>query len=125
VIEQMAAMQPSWPVGASALAAGLAMLAVDGPQRRVLPDVTRVRTKLVDAFADAGLEVVPGRANFILVRVGEATAFRTRLLRRGFAVRDCTSFGLPEWVRVAVPVDVAADRLVPAFLASLEASDGT
>jgi histidinol-phosphate/aromatic aminotransferase/cobyric acid decarboxylase-like protein len=120
VIERMAALQASWPVGSSALAAGYAMLAVDVVQRRVLPDVTRVRAKLTDALRSAGLEVVPGRANFILVRVGEAAGFRARLLRCGFAVRDCTSFGLPEWVRVAVPVEVAADRLAPAFLASLE-----
>ncbi len=56
------------------------------------------------------------------MRVGDAPAFRGRLLRRGFAVRDCTSFGLPEWVRVAVPVEAAAGRLIPAFLASIEES---
>jgi histidinol-phosphate/aromatic aminotransferase/cobyric acid decarboxylase-like protein len=120
VIQRMGALQPSWPVGSAELAAGEAMLAVDGPQRSALPGVTRVRTKLTGALKQASLEVVAGRANFILVRVGDAAGFRTRLLRRGFAVRDCTSFGLPEWVRIATPVEVAADRLVPAFLASLE-----
>jgi histidinol-phosphate/aromatic aminotransferase/cobyric acid decarboxylase-like protein len=120
VIERMAALQPSWPVGSSALAAGGAMLAVEGPQRRALAEVTRVRVKLAAALTQAGVDVVAGRANFLLARVGDAAEFRTRLLRRGFAVRDCTSFGLPEWVRVAIPVEVAADRLVPAFVASLE-----
>ena len=120
LIERVARLQPSWPVGAPALAGGLAMLAVDTPQRRALGEVTRVRALLAEALTDAGVEVVPGRANFLLVRVGDAAEFRSRLLRRGFAVRDCTSFGLPEWVRVAVPVEAAARRLVPAFLASLD-----
>lgn len=120
LIARLGRQQQSWAVGAVELAAGLAMLAVDGPQRRARAEVTRVRGMIVQALAEAGLEVAPGRANFLLVRVGDAAAFRGRLLRRGFAVRDCTSFGLPEWVRVAVPVEAAAGRLIPAFIASLE-----
>ncbi len=120
LIGRLARQQPAWPVGAPALAAGLAMLAVDTPQRRALGEVTRVRALLAEALTDAGVEAVPGRANFLLARVGDAAEFRSRLLRRGFAVRDCTSFGLPEWVRVAIPVEAAARRLVPAFLASLD-----
>jgi histidinol-phosphate aminotransferase len=120
MIARLARYQPSWVVGAAEQATGLAMLAVDGPQRRARAEVTRVRGMLAEALTSAGLDVAPGRANFLLVRVGDAPAFRGRLLRRGFAVRDCTSFGLPEWVRVAVPVEAAAGRLIPAFLASIE-----
>ena len=120
LIARLAAAQPSWPVGAAALAGGLAMVSVDAIQRRAVPEVTRVRSHLRRAFKEAGLEVAPGRANFLLVHVGDARGFRERLLRRGFAVRDCTSFGLPEWVRVAVPVEAAARRLTTAFLGRLE-----
>lgn len=120
VVTRLAAVQPSWPVGAAALAAGLAMVTVESQQRRALVEVTRVREFLAQALADGGFEVAPSRGNFLLVRVGDAAAFRGRLLRRGFAVRDCTSFGLPEWVRVAMPVEAAARRLVSAFLASRE-----
>lgn len=120
VVERLGAVQPSWPVGAAALAAGLAMVTVESQQRRALAEVTRVREFLAQALAGAGFEVAPSQANFLLVRVGDAAAFRGRLLRRGFAVRDGTSFGLPEWIRVAMPVEAAARRLVSAFLASRE-----
>jgi histidinol-phosphate/aromatic aminotransferase/cobyric acid decarboxylase-like protein len=120
MIARLAAAQPSWPVGAAALAAGLAMVTVEPQQRRALAEVTRVREFVSRALARGGLEVAPSRANFALVRVGDAAAFRRRLLGRGFAVRDCASFGLPEWVRVAMPVEAAARRLVTAFLASHE-----
>ncbi len=115
LIARLAALQPSWSVGTHALVAGHAMLSVDAVQRAVLPDVTSVRTLLADGFAQRGVEVSAGRANFLLIRVGDASWFRLALLRRGFAVRDCTSFGLPEWVRIAVPVDVAARRVLRAF----------
>lgn len=120
MIARLAAAQPSWPVGAAALAAGLAMVTVEPQQRRALAEVTRVREFVSRALARGGLEVAPSRANFVLVRVGDAAAFRRCLLGRGFAVRDCASFGLPEWVRVAMPVEAAARRLVTAFLASHE-----
>lgn len=120
LVARLAAAQHSWPVGAAALAAGLAMVSVESQQRRALTEVTRVRAFVGEALAGAGLDVAPSRANFLLVRVRDAAAFRGRLMRRGFAVRDCASFGLPEWVRVAMPVEAAARRLVTAFLASLE-----
>jgi len=117
-IAQLAALQPSWSLGAQALAAGQAMLAVDRVQREAVTEVTKVRGLLVTDLAERGVDVVEGRANFLLARVGNASTFRLALLRRGFAVRDCASFGLPEWVRIAVPVEAAARRLLTAFHAA-------
>lgn len=34
-------------------------------------------------------------------RVKDGQAFRSELLRRGILVRDCASFGLPGFVRIA------------------------
>ena len=49
--------------------------------------------------------VPPSRANFVLVPApgGDGGAFRAALLPSGFVVRDCASFGLPGYVRMAVP----------------------
>ena len=39
---------------------------------------------------------------FVLVRTGAAASLRDRLLRRHrVLVRDCSSFGLPDFIRVA------------------------
>jgi histidinol-phosphate aminotransferase len=118
-IARLAALQPSWSIDATAMVAGPAMLTVDAAQRRALAEVTHVRALIAGDLATRGIEVVEGRANFLLVRVGDAATVRLALLRRGFAVRDCTSFGLPEWIRIAVPVEVAARRLLTALHAAL------
>jgi histidinol-phosphate/aromatic aminotransferase/cobyric acid decarboxylase-like protein len=118
-IARLAALQPSWSVDATAIAAGHAMLSVDRVQREATPDLNRTRALIATQLKSQNIEVVEGRANFVMVRVGDAAAVRLALLRRGFAVRDCTSFGLPEWIRIAVPVEVAARRLVNALVAVL------
>lgn len=116
VVARLAHLQPSWAVSSTAIAAGLAGLRVEEQQRWAAAEVTRSRDELTGALRAGGLEVRDSRANFILVRVGDASAFRRRLLPRGFAVRDCTSFGLPEWVRVAIPQEGALTRLARAFI---------
>ena len=60
--------------------------------------------------------VEPSDANFVVVRVDEgAAAARARLARNGVLVRDCTSFGLPHHVRVAVPDEAGLARLIDAW----------
>ena len=126
LIRRVAALQPSWSVGATAIAAGLAALEVDGVQRRSAAEIRETRTWLCARLGRARVEVTEGLANFFLVNVGGSDggtpAFRRRLLRRGFAVRDCASFGMPDWVRIAVPPDAAARRLLPAILDALAAT---
>lgn len=116
LVARMRHLQPSWAVSSTAIAAGLAGLRVEDQQRWVAAEVTRSREELTSALRAAGIEVRDSRANFILVHVGDAPGFRRRLLPRGFAVRDCTSFGLPEWVRVAIPQEGALIRLARAFI---------
>lgn len=122
LIGRLAELQPSWAISSTAIAVGLAALRVDEQQRWAVSDVTRGRDELTSTLRAAEIEVRDSRANFVLVRVGDAPSFRVRLLHRGFAVRDCTSFGLPEWVRVAIPPEGALIRLGRAFIEAYQES---
>ena len=112
--------QPPWPVGAHAIAAGLAALALEDARARTLTALHARRRCIEAALSAAGVRTSPARANFVLAEVGDAPAFRARLLRRGFAVRDATSFGLPRWVRIAVPAEAHVASLLAAITATLE-----
>lgn len=114
-VARLAAAIPPWTVDAPALAAGIVAVGQDEERRGALAAMWRTRERLRTAWEQQGLAVAPGRANFLLVRVGAADRLRAALLRRGFAVRDCASFGLPRWVRIAVPAAGEADRLLDAF----------
>ncbi len=115
LIARLVALQHPWVVGAPALAAARAALPLDASRRAIAREVAGTREALRSFFAARGIATAPARANFVLACVGDAAALRALLLRRGFAVRECASFGLPEWVRIATP----SARDLPRLLAAL------
>ena len=59
-----------------------------------------------------GLEQVPSRANFILLRVGDGGTVFKRLLQRGIIVRPMAAYELPEYIRVTVGRMKENDRFI-------------
>ncbi|MEI9893746.1 MAG: histidinol-phosphate transaminase [Chthoniobacter sp.] len=89
-------------VNGIAQAGALAGLLDDEHQRKTREITIEGREYLQREFAALGLEFVPSFANFVLVKVGDGkTVFQT-LMKRGIIVRDMTSYGLPEWIRVSI-----------------------
>ncbi|QUX25947.1 Rv2231c family pyridoxal phosphate-dependent protein CobC [Nocardiopsis sp. MT53] len=120
VVRELARGQTPWSVSAPAVAA---MVACTADPRAAAEATERARTldgwraTLEAGLRRAGLESVPSRAPFVLVRVGEGG--HARLRAGGVAVRRADTFpGLDaSWVRVAVRPPEATAR----FLAALEA----
>lgn len=115
VVAAVRRLQPEWSVSAVAQAAGVAALADPAHVERARAAVREGKVLLVERLTELGLAVQPGAANFILVEVGDAAGVRLALLRRGIAVRDCTSFGLPEHIRIGVRTAPDCERLVAAL----------
>lgn len=110
LIEQLAAVQPHWPVSTPALAAAIACSnerAVAEAAQAAL-DIERQRVHLLDSLGRVPTYGVP-RGPFVLVHVEGGAVLRESLRERGFAVRRGDTFpGLgPDWLRIAVrPEDV-------------------
>ena len=100
--------QPCWAVNGIAAA-----LVPDLLERADLPAWSRgiadLRTQLVDVLHAHGLHPRPSDAPFVLV--DGAAGLRDRLAPLGIVVRDCTSFGLPDCARIAVPDPDGLERL--------------
>jgi histidinol-phosphate aminotransferase len=88
-------------VNAIAQKVGIAVLGQKEFLKQSLQQVREAKRYLVGGLTGMGFRVLPSDAHYFLVRVGDAGRFRSSLLKRGIQVRDCTSFGLPEYVRIS------------------------
>lgn len=98
---RMRALTQPWNVSAPAQMAGAAALRTDPSYlEKSLEVIRRERSYLTEGLRRPGFRVYEGKANYILFRVsdeegqGEAQgdSFGSRLLRRGFLIRDCSSY---------------------------------
>jgi histidinol-phosphate aminotransferase len=115
VISSLRRICPPWNVNAVAQQAGLVAVAAEGYLRRCQLKLKPARSYLVAELSRLGLPPVPSAANFLLVGVGNAPRFRQKLLQRRALVRDCTSFGLPGYVRISPRTLPECRRLVRAI----------
>jgi histidinol-phosphate aminotransferase len=115
VVAAASEIQPEWSVNGAALAAGVAALRTVGYVEEGRRLAAEAKGFLCEALTGLGFEVVPSAANFMLLRTGDATRLRLALLQRGIAVRDCTSFGLPNFIRIGMRLMPDCEALVGAF----------
>ncbi|HPD60684.1 MAG TPA: histidinol-phosphate transaminase [Thermodesulfobacteriota bacterium] len=94
--------QPTWSVNLAAQVAGAAALTEDQYLLRSKNSIEEGKDYLQKSLEGLGYKVFPSAANFLLVKVGDAPLLRYHLLTKGICVRDCSSFGLPEYIRIGV-----------------------
>ncbi|MDN3520069.1 threonine-phosphate decarboxylase CobD [Halomonas ramblicola] len=129
-VEAAASLQPAWSVNGLAAELVAPLLADRDFLDRTRRWLAVERPRLQAGLAGLGLEVVPSRANFFLVRHPEGRVATRRLLpallRRGVLVRHTESFpGLDGgWLRLALRDSEENDRLLTALAGALADSGG-
>jgi histidinol-phosphate aminotransferase len=115
VLAALQRARPPWSVNALAQAAGIAALQDTAHLAACLERIAQAKHDLMAGLHALGLLPVPSTTHFFLVRVGHGAACRQALLGRGILVRDCASFGLPEYIRVATRRPAENARLLTAL----------
>jgi histidinol-phosphate aminotransferase len=116
VLQFLCQVRPPWSVNALAQAAGIAALKDAAYLDYTLLKVGHAARGLVQGLQGIGLDPRPSTTHFFLLPVGPATRCRQTLLQQhGLLVRDCTSFGLPAYIRVATRRPTENDRLIAAL----------
>ncbi|ASJ17403.1 aminotransferase [Thermococcus chitonophagus] len=95
--EYFRSVRMPWSIGSTGVAF-LEFLLEDGFEhlKRTMPLIWKEKSRLERELG------VRSDANFFIMRVGNAKEFVERVKPRGILVRDCSSFGLPEFVRFSV-----------------------
>lgn len=118
LIARIERARAAWTTGAAAQAAAIAACGagafVAASRARLLAD----RAALAAGLAALGLAPAPSSTGYLVAHVGDARAVRRRLLvEHAILVRDCTSFGLPDHVRIAARPAAERERLFAALAA--------
>ena len=102
IISDLSAYQPDWSVNSFAQEAGIAVLKDSDYLARARHTINTNKNYLISSLTDLGFSVPESNANFLLVNTGNAEAWRARLITKGIVVRDCTSFGIPDYIRIGI-----------------------
>ena len=115
IVSKIRALQPDWSVNSLAQKVGIAALEDNEYLSNARKVVFSARSYLKKALTELGLETIPSDANFLLIKVENASKWRYLLLKKGVVVRDCSSFGLPNYIRVGIRVIEDCKILVEAI----------
>ena len=115
VIACLSQVQPPWSVNGLAQAAGVAALADQAHLNSSLTQLQANKKRLIAGLTAIGFVPLPSVTHYFLLPVADAATFRQKLLTHGLLVRDCTSFGLPTYVRIATRRDEENGRLLAAM----------
>ena len=88
------------PFAANELACRAALAALDD-EAHVAKSVETARWAREYIAEELDAETFESDGNFVLARVGDGSAVAEAAKRQGIIVRDCSSFGLPECVRIS------------------------
>jgi histidinol-phosphate aminotransferase len=101
VVEVLNRIKSPWNVSSFAQAAGLQALKNTDYLETCAARLREASQFLIAGLRRSGWQPLPSQANFFLVKVGNASALARDLLSRGILVRDCASFGLPQYIRLS------------------------
>jgi threonine-phosphate decarboxylase len=103
LVEKIETARSPWCVNAYAEAFAMEALLHMGDLADARWRIARERETLVSGIRSMGLECNPSSVNFLLVETGRVAApLCSTLAGKNILVRDCSSFGLPTCIRIAI-----------------------
>jgi histidinol-phosphate aminotransferase len=121
VDRHLANLAPSWVIGRDAVAF---LEAAWEPRAREwlaqgIPQLKRWRVRSAFLLEQIGISVRESPATFLLANVGNAARITRELRDHDVRVRDCSSFGLPRWIRLSAQPPPAQKALLTALKRAL------
>ena len=101
IIERLQQVQPPWSVNNVAQLAGLVALDEMNWREETTARLRKDVWELQEGLRACGYAPLPTTVSYFLLPVGDAKSMRERLVAERMFVRDCTSFGLPDHIRIA------------------------
>jgi histidinol-phosphate aminotransferase len=115
IIETLRRVVQPWNVNIMAQKAGISVLDETASLNRSLEETGKAAGYLVNEFSRLGFSYLPSDTHFFLIKALNAKELRIKLLEKGMLVRDCASFGLPGYIRIAARTLPECQKLIKAI----------
>jgi threonine-phosphate decarboxylase len=116
LVEKIETARSPWCVNAFAEAFAMEALLHLDDLAKSRKAIVSERDRLVSAIGRLGLSCLPSSANYLLVDCRkDVRSLCSDLLKKNILVRDCTSFGLPACIRIAVRTPDENSQLIEAL----------
>ncbi|MBN2656497.1 MAG: histidinol-phosphate aminotransferase family protein [Spirochaetales bacterium] len=126
LLGEIARYQPEWSISAPAQKAGIACLKEREYYRSTWKQVREETDRFRNSLSGLGLKVYGTESNFFMAKLGSrkavpegaegyAAQLQKKLEPRLMQIRDCTSFGLPDHIRIGVHSMENNNRLLDAL----------
>jgi histidinol-phosphate aminotransferase len=115
IIKTLEKVRPPWNVNSVAQKAALVSLFERKHIEKAKEEIELARSYLIKEISKMGRKPIPSHGCFFMVKVDDARKLRLALLEQGILVRDCTSFGLPNFIRISVRRLSECKRLIKAW----------
>ena len=123
-IERLQDVQPPWSVNGVAQLAGLVALDELTWREETTARLRENTRALQEGLRTLGYAPLPTTVSYFLLPVGNAKAMRDKLVAERMFVRDCTSFGLPDHIRIAARPPEENARLLEVMAEFARLPDG-
>lgn len=113
LIAPMEVMRPPWTVNAFAEKVVLSAFSKYHELEYSRQMICEEKTRLMKTISTCGWSCSNASANFLLIETGNPSEHITNLFfKHGILVRDCSSFGLPSCIRIAIRTKEENDRFI-------------
>ncbi|MEW6651049.1 MAG: histidinol-phosphate transaminase [Chloroflexota bacterium] len=113
LIQRLKEYQPTWSVNAAAQAAGRAAFSELAQYQQKLNHLRELKSEFFAGLETIGYAIVPSNVHFGLIKLDRsAQEVRLALLQQFILVRDCASFGLPQYIRVSTKLQMDNEKLL-------------
>ena len=101
IINELIHIRPAWNVNTAAQAAGIAALTDETFLSSSIKLLEENKCKLLEGLGKIGVVTIPSATHYLLCKVNNAAGYRQTMLKNyKIQVRDCNSFGLPDYIRI-------------------------
>lgn len=103
---------PSWNINSMAQQNGLLIFKNKTFLKKSVSLIHKEKNRVESALKKLGFNIVSSAVNFYLLKVKSAKMATRLLLSNNIYVRDCTDYGLPQYLRISIDLPQENDYLL-------------